>query len=217
MSMRLFPAVLFLALAGLVSSASSAANAPWGANRYDTVGFGVSGEWRDFGDFGDSVGGIGLRGVWQPVSWLAADARFAYFERTKGEEGRWDGVRTRVVPLEAALAGVLPLGEHAALFAGGGVGWYSLQVRSPKRDVLKERDEEGRAVYERIGGVTKNTDAFGGFVFAGGRVEITESVWLAGEIRYTFLSADCTLEGVDGKVKADADGVGVSAGVVFGL
>lgn len=217
MSKRLFPAVLFLALAVLLPSAASAANAPWGANRYETVGFGVSGEWRDFGDFGDSAAAFGLRGIWQPVPWLAGDLRFSYFERAKGDKGLWDGVRTRVVPIEAALAGVLPLGKHAALYGGPGMGWYSIQVRAPKRKVLTGHDGEGHATWERVGGITKNTDEFGWFVFAGGRVEFTESLWLFAEVRCTFLSADCTVDGMPERVEADADGFGVSAGLVFGL
>ncbi|MBQ7251968.1 MAG: outer membrane beta-barrel protein [Kiritimatiellae bacterium] len=210
-----FPAVLAAAVLLSVLPAS-AANAPWGANRYDTVGFAVSGDWRDSGDFGDAAG-VGVRGIWQPFPYLAADVRFSYFERAKGDEGVWNGIRTRVVPIEAALAGVLPLGEHAALYAGAGAGWYSIQVRCPKRKVVAGYDEEGHASYERVGGVTKNTDEFGFFVFAGGRVEVTESVWLFGEVRNTFLSADCAMDGVHGRVEADADGLGVSAGLVFGL
>lgn len=212
----LFPAVL---LAAVLFSAlpASAANAPWGATRYETVGFAISGEWRDFGDFGDSRGAFGLRGIWQPIPWLAADVRFSYFERAKGDKGGWDGVRTRVVPLEAALSGVLPLGKHAALYGGPGMGWYSIQVRAPKRKVVTGYDEEGHPSYERVGGITKNTDEFGFFVFGGGRVEFTESLWLFAEVRYTFLSADCTVDGMPHRVEADADGFGVSAGLVFGL
>lgn len=208
-----------LVLAVLLSSlsAASAANGSVGSTRYDTVGIAISGEWRDFGDFGDSPGAFGIRGIWQPIPWLATDLRFTYFERAKGDKGLWDGIRTRVVPLEAALAGVLPLGKHAALYGGPGIGWYSIQARSPKRKVVTGYDEEGHASYEVVGGVTKNTDELGYFVFAGGRVEFTESLWLFAEIRHTFLTVDCTVEGMETKIKADADGFGVTAGLVFGL
>jgi len=216
MKTRLLLSALVLAVSAALLSPAFAANAPWGANRYDTVGFAANGDWRDFGDLGDAIGG-GVRGIWQPLPWLAADVRFSYFERAKGDEGSWDGLRTRVVPLEASLAAVLPVGEHFALYAGAGGGWYCLQVRGLTRKVLKSTDEEGNATYETEGGTTKNTDAFGAFVFAGGRIELSESLWIFGEIRNTFLSADCTVDGIEGKLDADADGIGASAGLVFGL
>lgn len=74
-------------------------------------------------DDGDTGFGLGARIGIQILPSTTLDFRATWYEDVGG-----DGVDLKVVPLEMALIGDLPVSDRIALTAGGGIGYYDLDA-----------------------------------------------------------------------------------------
>ena len=143
-----------------------------------------------------------------PLKCLGVDFRTGYFEESDSEyddDGYLCRTQFRIMPMEAALSLILPLGEHVRLHGGGGVGYYSMRAH------LSGEDGERASVHTE--------DGFCEFVFAGAMFEFTEQLWLFAEARWTWLRPDLQLRYDGGKqdFDLDASGFGADVGLMFGF
>lgn len=174
---------------------------------FSTVGVGFYGSYRDFNDYGDTMGGGG-RVWWTPLDFLGIDFRVGYYEKAESDAVR-DAVfrrtKFRVMPVEVGISLNWAVGGHVRVFGGGGVGYYTFHAG------LEAEEEE--QVY------INTEDVVGGFAFGGAMVEFTEQLWLFAEARYTWLDADVRFDYDDERhdFDLDASGPGVNVGLVFGF
>lgn len=193
----------FVFMSGVVEGAGITAH----PMDFSTIGIGMAGGYRDYGDFGKAYGGT-VRLWWVPLKYFGVDFRTGYFEESDseyGDDGYLRRAKYRLMPMEAGLSLILPLGEHFRIHGGGGLGYYSMRAHLSVSSG------------ERAGINTE--DGFGEFVCAGAMLEFTEQLWLFAEARWTWLRPDLELHYEGGKhdFDLDASGLGVDVGLIFGF
>lgn len=199
--------ILPLLLIGLCAAVPSATAAPAaGPMDFSTLGLAFSGAWWDLGTFGDSFGGNAAV-WWAPLPHLGLQLRTGYFDKTKTNLRDFNARgKVRLIPLEFAVTGILPLHDHFRLFAGGGLGWYAFsgEIKADNRPELSLDVDDTLGFF-----------GFGGFI-----LEFTEQLWLLGEVRYTHLDSDLKISSngiVAKKYSPDISGAGANIGLVFGF
>lgn len=156
-----------------------------GAGARSGVEFGVFGSYIDSDDLGDGVGG-GVKLEFKPINWLSVDARASWI--------RFSNPDVDMVPLEMALLLNIPLAnEQIVPYVGVGGGYYFF-------------DADGFDMDDNVGFFPVVGLEFG-----------TRNVAFLAELRWLFLQSD--LDGAEDELgnirKADVDGLGINAGLLF--
>ncbi|MDI9432996.1 MAG: outer membrane beta-barrel protein [Planctomycetota bacterium] len=146
---------------------------------------GVFGAYLDSDDLDDGYGG-GVKAELNPIDIVSIDARASYV--------RFDDTSVDMFPLEAAALLNFPiLFEHIVPYIGAGVGYYIFDASDADLD-----------------------DEVGFFPLAGLEIGL-QKLSLMIEARWLFLEADVDSaeEELENITKADVDGLGINAGLIY--
>jgi hypothetical protein len=156
-------------------------------------GVGVFGSYFDPEDLDGGFGaGVKARAGQEPVH---LQVRGTWYEDLADDAGLFD-VDLQTIPVDAGLALTFDLQPQLVLTGGGGVSWFFLDIDDGDVD-----------------------DELGWYAEVGLEAQISEGVWLFGQVLWRGVEAsadndDLDLIDADG-VDLDLDGVGVNVGLIF--
>lgn len=169
---------------------------------YATVKLGVySPTQSDTNDFGNGFNGeISFGHYFNPH--IAGEIGVGYFSVDGDFTGAFNAVivtekdKIKVYPVTITGKGIIPY-QQGELYGGGGIGVYFAEVESDIGNLGLGRESH-----------TSNDTAFGVHMLVGGNHNITPNIYIGGELRYFFASANfnATFFGTPLTMSADLDG-----------
>jgi hypothetical protein len=149
----------------------------------------------------DADGGFGWGGKLQVDfgKYVGLELRGTYFADMSEDLGPVN-LDLEVIPIEADLIGKIPLGSVVRLYAGGGGGYYMLDVKLDHGDSLDVDDE------------------LGWFAVAGIELAPVENLALFAEFKYTGIKGTVKNDDIDNIVSGtdlDLSGPGANVGVML--